>query len=182
MRTKMRGLRRIGAVLVAASISTTIVSAPTASSASSIPCRGFVQRHLAAQNFDIVQVGTFWVTVKPLAKSYKIGDVAKVKATVTRPAHEDPAGQGIPIDPPVTEPAAGVNVGVGVRVGAVFLPGYGVTDDKGEVVVPIKIMPYAPTGVADLEAFAWKNDVEQPCLTLQEDGYTQLPHAFKVTK
>jgi hypothetical protein len=182
MRTKLRGARRAGAVLAAAAILSTLLAAPASSSASTIPCRAWVGRHLENSNFDIVQVQTFYVTAKPVAKSYKVGQVAQVKAVVTRPAHEDPAGNGIPIDPPTSAPAAGVNVGVGIRVGAVFLPGYGVTDDNGMVTVPIKLMPYTPAGTADLEAFAWKNDAESPCLTLQEDGYTQLARAFTVKK
>ncbi len=183
MRMKMRGARGIGAMVAAATLLSTLLAAPATSSASAVPCRAFVGRHLKnGDNFDIVQVKTFYVTVKPLAKTYKVGQVAKIHAVVTRPAHEDPANQGIPVDPPASQPAAGVNVGIGVRVGSVFLPGYGVTNDNGEVDVPVKLMPYTPAGIAGIEAFAWKNDIEQPCLTLQEDGYTQLPRAFSVKK
>lgn len=185
MRTNKGLIAKVAGVVTAASLIVSIVTgaAPAATTPrAAIPCRGWVARQLQADNFDIYQVWTFSVHPKPLAKAYKVGQVAKVHVLVERPGPADPAGQGVPMPSPTYAPAEGVNVGVGVKVGPVFLPGYGVTDANGEVDVPVKLQSYTPAGIADIEVFAYKNDAESPCVTIQEDGYTSLPRAFKVTK
>lgn len=116
-------------------------------------------------------------------KIYKIGEIAKVKVTVTRPAKEDPLGNGIPMDRPFVEPAADINVGVGLSIGRVFLPGAGVTNDKGVATVKIKIENYAPAGKwADTSAYAWRIVQSTTCGTVQEDGYRVQPRLFRTTR
>lgn len=113
-------------------------------------------------------------------KVYKVGEVATIKVTVTRPAKEDPLGQGIPMDRPYVEPAVGVNVGVGLSIGRVFLPGAGLTDENGEALVKIKIENYAPAGKwADASAYAWKIVQATTCGTVQEDGFRIQPRMFR---
>jgi hypothetical protein len=147
-----------------------------------IPCRGVVARQLRSSAMDIVQLRTFTVEVKPLAKTYKIGGPAKVAVTVTRPAHGDPLQLGPELDPPATAPAANVSVGVGVHLGDVFVPGFGITDEAGETTIAVKLPSYMKPGVADLDGYAWKNQVDSPCMTIEEDGYTHLVKGFSVTR
>lgn len=127
---------------------------------------------------DIVQLRTFSVEIKPLAKSYAIGRPAKVAVTVTRPARKDPLQLGPEFDPPASVPAADVNVGVGIHVGEVFVPGFAQTNEDGEATVTIRLPSYMKPGVANLDGYAWKVQADSPCLTIEEDGYTHLDKAF----
>ena len=123
---------------------------------------------------------TFHVAIKPLKKTYRRGDVVKVQVAVTRPAEEDPAGLGLTVDRPAEAPAQDVNVGIGVSVGRVFLPGYGRTAANGRVTVGIKLEHYVPSTVAHVRAFAYKEVVATTCLTVEEQGYRAVDRAFRV--
>ena len=123
---------------------------------------------------------TFHVAIKPFKKTYKRGQTVKVGVTVTRPAEEDPIGLGVGIQRPASAPASDVNVGVGISIGRVFLPGYGRTDEKGQTTVAIKIEKYAPRAVAHVRAFAYKQVVDTPCLTVEEQGFRSQDNAFRV--
>jgi hypothetical protein len=131
---------------------------------------------------DIVQLRTFTVEVKPLAKSYEIGGPAKFEVTVTRPAHKDPLQLGPEFDPPVSAPAADASVGVGVHVGDVFVPGFAVTGEDGTATVTIKLPSYMKPGSADIDGYAWKVEADSPCLTIEEDGYVHIVKGFVVTR
>jgi hypothetical protein len=89
--------------------------------------------------FDYVTPNTLHVVIKPFHKQYARGDTVTVKVVVTRPAAEDPAGFGVRTERPVAQPASDVNVGIGINVGRAFLPGYGKTNNNGEVAVGIKL-------------------------------------------
>ncbi len=123
---------------------------------------------------------TFHVQIKPLKKTYRRGEVVKVKVLVTRPAEEDPAGLGVPLERPASVPAEGVNVGVGISVGRVFLPGYGRTSPNGVATVGIKLARYVPSAPADVRAFAYKEVVATTCLTVEEQGFKAVENAFRV--
>ncbi len=123
---------------------------------------------------------TFHVAIKPFKKAYRRGDTVKVDVTVTRPAEEDPMGLGVGTERPASVPASDVNVGVGVSVGRVFLPGYGRTNDAGKANVAIKIEKYAPRAVAHVRAFAYKEVFSSPCLTVEEQGFASRDNAFRV--
>lgn len=125
---------------------------------------------------------TLHVDIKKFPKQYKVGDVVKVAVLVTRPAEEDPLGLGVTFERPVTEPAGEVNVGVGISVGRVFLPGYGLTKEDGTATVLIKLEKYVPAAMAHVRAFAYKEVVYTTCLIVEEQGYRDRPNAFKVTK
>ena len=131
---------------------------------------------------ETVVLKTFHLVVDSPKKTYKVGENAVINVTVTRPAQEDPLGQGIPIDPPQSEPAANINVGIGLRVGDVFLFGHSMTNDQGKAAVKVKLEPWTPTGPAIADAFAWNIVQDTPCLRIEENGYMQKPHIFHVIK
>lgn len=129
---------------------------------------------------EAIALLTFDLEVGKLKPVYKIGDVVTVDVKVTRPAKEDPLGNGIPMDRPYVEPAEGVFVGVGLMMGRVFLPGAAITGADGVAHVKIKIQDYAPAGArVDASMYAWKIVYEVPCASIQEYGYTSMPGIFK---
>lgn len=130
---------------------------------------------------DYVTPTTLHVVIKPFDKSYARGETVRAVVVVTRPAARDPAGLGIPVERPVSEPASDVNVGIGINVGGVFVPGYGVTNDKGRVTVGIKLRPHVPAGTATLRAYAYKERLNTPCVVVEEQGYRTKQKAFRVT-
>jgi hypothetical protein len=131
--------------------------------------------------FDYVTPNTLHVVIKPFHKRYARGDTVTVKIVVTRPAAEDPAGFGVRTERPVTQPASDVNVGIGINVGRAFLPGYGKTNDKGEIAVGIKLGRRVPAGTATVRAYAYKERLNTPCVVAEEQGYRTSPKAFRVT-
>ena len=131
---------------------------------------------------DVIAFRTMDVTFKPLARSYSVGDTARVAVDVARPASEDPLEQGVPVPTGELVPAAGATVGVGLHIGPVFSPGYAKTDDQGHAIVPIRIPTYAKPGPVGVEAYAYRIMASAPCYTLQEDGYARRTGAFTVTK
>jgi hypothetical protein len=169
----------VSTVVVAVSLS---AAPPPVAAAPSVPCRGRVSRHLRNNAMDIVQLRTFTVEIKPLAKTYKIGKPAQVAVVVTRPAHRDPLQLGPEFEPPTSAPAADVSVGVGIHVGEAFVPGFGVTDENGKTTVTIKLPSYMKPGFADLDGYAWKIQFDSPCMTIEEDGYTHMDKAFAVER
>lgn len=160
--------RKIGVVTVATLVAAGLVAAaPSPAQA----CGGMEQ----------VTLRTFDLEVTP-PKVAKIGTTITVKVLVTRPAKEDPAGQGIPTDRPFVEPAPDVIVGVGLSVGNVFLPGAALTNQDGIAKVKIIMRDYAPADKrVDMSVYAWKILQQTPCATVQEDGYKVMPDAFRTT-
>lgn len=131
---------------------------------------------------ETITARTFYIEAK-LPKTVAIGDIAKIKVTVTRPADEDPAGNGIPTPRPTTMPAADAIVGIGLHIGPVFLPGAAITDEEGKATVKIKIESYAPANtLVDASAYAWRVALTLPCATVQEDGYRTYPRALRTTR
>ena len=167
--------------LVAASL---VVPPATASSAAPAPCSPRQARSLlrSGKAMEVVSLRTFTVEMKADKPSYAIGDIARVNFTVTRPAQEDPAHLGVPFDPPQSFPAEGVNVGLGLRVGEVFLFGHGVTDAEGKAQVKVEIKDYTPAGTAIGDGFAWNVLHESVCARVEETGYVNVPKLFKVTR
>lgn len=132
---------------------------------------------------ETVALLMFNLEIGKLKPTYKIGDVVTVDVTVTRPAKEDPLGNGVPMDRPYVEPAEGVFVGVGLHMGRVFLPGGGVTNADGVAHVKIEIQDYAPSGAkVDASVYAWRIVTETPCASVQEYGYKTMPGVFKTRR
>ncbi|HET7482991.1 MAG TPA: hypothetical protein VFK89_09035 [Actinomycetota bacterium] len=131
---------------------------------------------------ETVVIRDFTVDMKVDKKVWKVGETVLIHSTVTRPAHEDPAGQGIQLDPPASEPAGNVNMGIGLRVGDVFLFGSGITDADGKVDVKVKLKPYTKPGAAAVDGYAWNRVASTPCLNVEENGYTHVDNMFTVVK
>jgi hypothetical protein len=137
----------------------------------------------ASGGMEQVALLTFNLEVGEVKPTYEIGDVVPIKVTVTRPAKEDPLGNGIPMDRPYVEPVEGVIVGVGLSIGRVFLPGAAITDADGVATVRIKLESYAPAGVkVDTSMYAWRIVYEMPCATVMEYGYQARPALFKTSR
>jgi hypothetical protein len=179
----MRKAFRKPAFLVATALVAASLAAPSATAAPA-PCSARQVRSLirSGKAMEVVSLRTFYVTMKADKPSYAVGDIAKVNVTVTRPAHEDPAHLGVPFDPPQSFPAEGVNVGLGLRIGDVFLFGHEITDANGKAQVKVEIKDYTPAGTAIGDGFAWNVLHESVCARVEETGYTNVPKLFKVTR
>lgn len=177
----MDTMRKRTALLVATGILAALLVVAPASSAAACSSRN-VRAMVRSGAIEVVALRTYHLEVEPSQKTYKVGDTAKINVVVTRPAHEDPAGQGIPIDPPQSFPAEGVNVGIGLRIGDVFLFGHSVTNADGLAVVKVPIKSYTPAGKAFADAYAWKTAADTPCLRVEENGYRQMPDLFTVIR
>ena len=126
---------------------------------------------------------TLKLEVSPMKDEYRIGEVAKFEALVTRPADEDPAGQGIPMERPFVTPAPDVTIGVGLLFpGDVYLPGFGVSDEDGKAILKVKIMDYVKPGPVHASFFASKTVVEANCARVDEIAYVPMSNAFPVKK
>lgn len=134
----------------------------------------------AGAGMETISLLTFDLEVADVKPVYAIGDVVTVDVAVTRPAKEDPLGNGIPMDRPYVEPVPGVIVGVGLYIGRVFLPGAAITDEQGVAHIRIKLESYAPKGKrVDTSVYAWKVLQETTCASVQEYGYKSVPGQFK---
>jgi hypothetical protein len=174
-------------MLLGAAVFATILAAPAHATTTGIgapaPCYASEVRGLMRSGaMETVALRTFTLELESAKPTYKIGETAIVKARVTRPADEDPLQLGVPLDSPEQYAAADVNVGIGLRIGDVFLFGFGITDANGEADIKIKLKSYTPTGTAIADGFAWKRQFESPCANVEENGYTFFPNAFKVTR
>jgi hypothetical protein len=130
---------------------------------------------------EYVTLNTLHVDLAPMKRTYHIGQVVPMKVKVSRPSENDPVGLGIAVERPTSQPAEEVNVGIGLSIGRVFLPGYNLTDASGKTVVKIKIQRYAPAGkMAQIQAFAYKERANTPCVVVEEQGYRAVQNAFKV--
>lgn len=183
-------MRRSFSIMLAAGL-TAVVLAPSAAPAAPapLPCAGRVSnsnenflRNNNGNRMEQISLKTFHIEAKPAQKTAAIGDTVKIKANVTRPAKEDPLGQGIPMDRPYVTPAEEINVGVGLLVGDVFLPGFAVTDENGDAVIKIKIERYVKPGPVDAAFYAWDTTAESPCFTVQENGFRPYQDFFKITR
>jgi hypothetical protein len=137
----------------------------------------------ASSGAETVSLLTFNLDASKVKPVYKIGETVNLDVTVTRPAKEDPLGNGVPMDRPYIEPAEGVIVGVGLHIGRVFLPGAAITDAQGVAHIKIKIESYAPAGQwADTSMYAWRVIQDTTCASIQEYGYTSAPRMFKTAR
>lgn len=131
---------------------------------------------------ETLNVKTFKIDAKVRKPIYRIGDTAVFDAKVMRPADEDPAGMGLPTDGIDKRPAEEANIGVGLLVGDVFLPGFSVTNDQGKAVIKIRIEKYVKPGPVDAAFYAWKTQADTPCLRLEESGFFAKQNAFTIKR
>lgn len=194
---KNKGMRRSISLLAVASmlLGASVVMAPTASACGAAAySRGDVFSALRKGNdparsgnaMETLTLRSFHVEVVQDKKVYNIGDIAKFDVTVTRPANEDPAGEGNPMpwdERPYVQPAPGAIVGIGLHIGRVFLPGAALTDDKGVAKIRIKIENYAPANtIVDASVYAWRVVQTTQCLTIQEDGFKVMPRTARTVR
>lgn len=135
-----------------------------------------------AVDYETMTLKTFHVVLKVAKKVYKVGDVVPVQVEVTRPAHEDPANQNQPIDPPASEPAPDVLVGLGLQVGRTYLFGIGTTDDEGKTTINVPLPDYVPAGKVFARSLAWNKLVDTTCLIVEEQGYAERTNFFTVKR
>lgn len=180
----MKSMKRYSAVAAFALFVTLLPGAGMAQASSRLACSGrAVDVMRNGNSMEQVQLKTLKLEASPAKDSYRIGEVAKFKALVTRPADEDPLGQGIPMDRPYVTPAEGISIGVGLLFnGNVFLPGFGVTGEDGKVTLKVKIMDYVKPGTVHASFFAWKTMADLPCARIDETGYLPFPDIFTVRK
>jgi hypothetical protein len=182
---------RVGLLLATALLVGALSLSPVSAGASPGPCSGpsrpstramtlAVGTQEGRNSLETVTLRSFHVVVKADRKAYKVGQTAKLTATVTRPAHEDPFGQGVAFNPPASFPAEDVVVGVGLSIGNVYLYGHGTTNARGKAVVKVKIASYTPPGSAAADVFARKTQVRTICASLEEVGYKHEPKLFNV--
>ena len=165
-------------------VATSAIWIPTSAGASAAtapaPCGAAGRNARQDSAFEIVKLHTLHVEMKARKPVYKRGQVALIDMKVSRPAKQDPAGLGQDIDPPRSEPASDVDVGIGAFPGDVYLYGTGVTDDKGQTTIKIEIPSYTPKGPVPARALAQKEIVNIPCLVIYEYGYTETKKLFTV--
>ena len=177
--------RLVIAALVAGSIASV---APSSSAAvlgpdrSTMRCVGQARQIMRQNDMEVVSLKSLHIEAATAKKSYRLGEIAKFPVVVTRPAENDPLGQGIPMDRPMVEPAANVNIGVGLLIGEVFLPGFAVTDENGEALIKVKIEKYVKPSVAHGSFYTWNVIQDTPCLKLEESGFLPIQNFFTVTK
>jgi len=157
--------------MVVAALATTALplSAPAASA---VPC---------GSQLEYVTLNSLHVDLAPMKGSYRIGQRVPLKVEVSRPSENDPVGLGVAAERPTSQPAEEVNVGIGISIGRVFLPGYNLTNAEGKTTVKIKLEKWSPAGkMAQLQVFAYKEQVNTPCVVVEEQGYRAVQNAFKV--
>jgi hypothetical protein len=106
-------------------------------------------------------------------KIYGPGDVARVTVTVTRPAPQDPLGLGVPLDPPVTQPAEGVDVSTSFQGFFPYVFDRDITNADGKVRLTLKLPPSAKRGPVDSYTYAslLHNAQGPACSDFEEYGY-----------
>ncbi|HWL65400.1 MAG TPA: hypothetical protein VNP73_05440 [Actinomycetota bacterium] len=131
----------------------------------------------------LVYVYSLHIEAKPGKKAYRRGDKVKVLIRVTRPAEEDPAGQGQQLPPTVSEPAEGATVGGIIWVGDDYSWDQGaITDANGEAVLNIPTRKNFDVGMARADFVAeivhYNNN---GCPDVRELGYRSYENFVRIT-
>ncbi|MDQ3963976.1 MAG: hypothetical protein M3277_08725 [Actinomycetota bacterium] len=116
---------------------------------------------------------TFGVQVRVIEDVYRLGEKAEFPVKVTRVLHGEVVG-----------PVEGAEVAVDVDLGDVNLVGGAVTNADGKAVVNVLLRRDAPTGFADVTAYAHKHTADLPCHSEleQEYGDVEKGDLFRVTR
>jgi hypothetical protein len=158
-------LKKLFAPLVALALVGSLQAAPASAGTSG-------ESNQAACSAAVLVLRTLHVVATPSKTKLKPGDKFTVDVTVTRPAHEDPVGQGIEFDPPQSLPAEGVTVGLSVWVGdRTYFWQVGLTDAEGKSSLRLKVPGNAEAGKALASASA-RHWIKNDCPDILEDGYT----------
>jgi hypothetical protein len=167
-------MRRLTGILASFALVTGVLAVAPAAQAK-VAC--------ASTNLEFVYLTTFKLDVEmPSTKPYRPGQKVPFPTTVTRPAEEDPLGQGIPMPRPHVEPAADVPVVIVAFADDVLLIDYKITDAEGKVNLALKLPKYMPEGPVSARIYAQKLLQDTNCVTVYEVGELTLGHAFHVDR
>ena len=134
----------------------------------------------AACRQAVLVLRTLHIEAVPAKTKVKPGEKVPVEVTVTRPAHEDPADQGIEFEPPASVPAEGVTVGLSVYVGdRTYFWQIGLSDAEGKDTLMLTVPKDSEHGWAIAMASA-RHWIKNDCPDILEDGYTTYPEFVKV--
>ncbi|MDQ3983140.1 MAG: hypothetical protein M3271_10725 [Actinomycetota bacterium] len=137
----------------------------------------------SSSNLEFVYLTTFKLDVKlPNKSPYKPGDSVPFPTTVTRPAEEDPLGQGIATPRPMVEPAPDVPVVIVAFADDVLLIDYKLTNAEGKVNLALKLPKYMPAGPVSVRLYAQKLLRDTNCITIYETGELTLTNGFEVKR
>ena len=178
-------VKRAFAAVLAAGLVTVVVPASAApqNAAAPIPCKRHALKVMSGQrSMETVSLRDFWIEPKVKKKTYKIGETVTFPVHVSRPAEQDPFGLGVPTEPGSLGAVEAANIGVGLLVGDVFLPGFAITDADGNAVIKVKIENYVKPAVVDAAFYSWKIVQDTPCLRIEENGFRAVPAMFKITR
>jgi len=128
----------------------------------------------------VLVLRTLHVEAHPSKKVVRRGEKFKVHVKVTRPAHEDPAGEGMEVSPPTSAAAEGVTIGLSIWVGdRTYFWQVGMSDQNGEDVLTLKVPKNAELGPA-LASASGRHWIKNDCPDILEDGYTNYMNFVKV--
>ncbi|MDQ3915171.1 MAG: hypothetical protein M3323_07555 [Actinomycetota bacterium] len=136
----------------------------------------------SSTNLEFVYLTTFKLDVKFPKGPFKPGQTVPFPTTVTRPAEEDPAGQGIPMPRPYVEPAADVPVVIVAFAKDVLMIDYKITDANGKVDLALKLPKYTPAGPVSARIYAQKLLRDTNCVVIYETGELTMGRAFDVKR
>jgi hypothetical protein len=112
-----------------------------------------------------------WVEATPSAAVVRPGQSFTALIEVSRPAHEDPADQGIQFEPPASVPAEGISVGISIWSGKrTYFWNIGTSDANGEIKLKLKVPKNAEPGAARSTLFA-QHWINQSCPDVLENGF-----------
>lgn len=168
-------MRRLTGILATLSLVVGILSIAPAAEAK-VACS-------SSSDLEFVYLTTLKLDVKvPTQSPYSPGEKVPFPTTVTRPAEEDPVGQGITTPRPYVEPAADVPVVIVAFADDVLLIDYKITDAQGKVNLALKLPKYMPEGPVMARLYAQKLLADSNCLVFYEVGEMVLGRAFEVKR
>lgn len=161
MNTRRRGAGWIRAASVALVFVLAIPGTASAASAAT-----------ACASSNVIALKTLRIEASTDKEVYRSAEMGEIHVLVTRPAEEDPAGQGIEIQHPVRLPAEDVTVGVWLTAAKDYEVGAGITGPDGMAHVMIRMPSLIPKGLskATVYVFAFKEVVFTPCFQVEEQG------------
>ncbi len=136
----------------------------------------------SAANLEFVYLKTFKLDVQLPKGPFKPGQTVPFPTTVTRPADEDPLGQGIPMPRPHVEAAADVPVVIVAFAKDVLMIDYKLTDANGKVNLSLKLPKYTPAGPVSARIYAQKLLQDTNCIVIYETGDMTMGRAFDVKR
>jgi hypothetical protein len=166
-------MRRVSSLLATFALITGLLAVAPAANAK-VAC--------ASTNLEFVYLTTFKLDVKMPAGPFKPGQTVPFPVTVTRPAEEDPLGQGIPLPRPHVEAAADVPVVIVAFAKDVLMIDYKLTDANGKVGLALKLPKYTPAGPVSARIYAQKLLQDTNCVVIYETGELTMGRAFDVVR